>query len=581
MGENQISKNDLLFSQEQVNQIIDEVISGIKEDWPTIYKIRYIYLEIGKRLYRDTDFFFSVDGKLGEANLSLEKIKEIYNSEFGRNLEVICRSASCILKKSYDKIGVHSELVETNTTIAALSGEEEFLINHWFLAIYDNDIAYFATLTPDLPYIQMNMETKHFASDIPYTRNYNGKIMQIYKGPEIKHQVISRDRLKKIDIEIGYIQKSYLYNEKFQADHNWFLQYDNASLFMLRDSMRENKLFYELETYQTPFYNSLFEFEGSNHKKISLLSDNLESLTDNDWNEWLKLICRQVIDKIENLLGYKLNVIPSLESMHWNYNSWLLNLCVQIQFDLFKSLNQQGEEDFRDVIIDVENFKYNKWSRKVKQKFHIAKNDFDYDNILIILDKTNALINSVKNKSGNLRNLISSLAYHFIDSAHLYENNILSDGQLSNYYIANKFDKLFRTVFNCNELITPFNQMGYSEQAVIIKEVINMMFPEVTKNNSSMLPGYNDNYNAVFNRIHIYPIKNKNNDEYAILFNILGNNQNGDYYFFYNPRKNSFCISNILDIYNDYIIISERMKNRMSIDDLEKIDEIQEKKVKK
>ena len=45
----------------------------------------------------------------------------------------------------------------------------------------------------------MNMETKHFASDIPYKRNYNGKIMQVYKGEEIKHSTISRDKLKEID----------------------------------------------------------------------------------------------------------------------------------------------------------------------------------------------------------------------------------------------------------------------------------------------------------------------------------------------------------------------------------------------
>ena len=32
-------------------------------------------------------------------------------------------------------------------------------------------------------------------------------------------------------------------------------------------------------------------------------------------------------------------------------------------------------------------------------------------------------------------------------------------------------------------------------------------------------------------------------------------------------------ISNALDVYNDYIIVSNRMKGRISIEDLEKIDE--------
>lgn len=286
--DNTLSSRTFHLTEEKVNNMIEEVIAGIHDDWPTIYKIRYIYLEIGKRVYRDTDFFFSVDGKLGEANLSIQKIKEIYDSEVGRDLKVICKSGSWILKKAYERVGIKAELVETNTTIAALSDEEEFLINHWFLAIYDEDTAYFATLTPDLPYIQMNMETKHFGSDIPYKRDYNGKVLQIYKGDEIKHSTISRKRLKEIDTAIGYLALAYPYNDKSQSSNDWFLQYDNASFYMLRDALRGNQLFYELEEQQTSFYQSLFEFEGEHHKKISLLEDDLNTLTDKDWNEWIK-----------------------------------------------------------------------------------------------------------------------------------------------------------------------------------------------------------------------------------------------------------------------------------------------------
>ncbi len=568
----------LKLTDEEVNQMIEEVVAGIHEDWPMIYKIRYIYLEIGKRVSRDTDFFFSVDGKLGDANLSIEKIKEIYNSEIGRDLKVICKSASWILKKAYKRIGIRAELVETNTTIAALSDEEEFLINHWFLAIYDEDTAYFATLTPDLPYIQMNMETKHFASDIPYQRDYHGKIMQIYKGEEIKHSTISRDKLKEIDTEIGYISLSYPYNEKFQSNNDWFLQYDNASFYLLRDALRNNQLFYELEEQQTAFYQSLFEFEGANKNQISLIEDDPSTLTKEDWKVWIKSISKQILVKIESILGYEVNVLPTFDNPYWNYESWLLNLCVQIQNDILKQLNANGTNDWKDLFIDVEHFKYNKWSRKVKKKFNYKEDSFNYYNILTILDKMTSLVNSLENKNGNLRKIISSLAYHFIPPTHLYENNILENGYLSNYYIANKFDKLFPKVFGCNEVITDFNKMEYSEQAVIIKEILNLMFGEITYENSSMLVDYDNNYNAVLNRIQMYPIKNKGTGEYSILFNVLGDNKYGDYYFFYNPNSNIFQISNALDIYNDYIIISNRMKNRMSIDDLEKIDEIEEKR---
>ena len=282
---------NLKITENKVNQLIDMVLSGMNQNWPTLYKIRYIYLRLGKFLYKDADFFFSADGKLGEANLSIPQIKDIYNNEMGRmvrsKLKVICRSASYILKMAYDKVGVHSELVETNTTITAKVGEEEFLINHWLLAIYDDDgKIYFATLTPDLPYIQMNMDTRHFASDIPYKREFNGKVMQLYKGDEIKNSVISRERLKEIDIEIGYINKSYHYNDKGQRDEKWFLQYDNAGFYMLRDNLRDNKLFYELEIMETPFYQELMTFEGNDQRVISFVDDDMNTVTNQDWHYW-------------------------------------------------------------------------------------------------------------------------------------------------------------------------------------------------------------------------------------------------------------------------------------------------------
>lgn len=565
----------------KVDELIDEVIEGINEEWPSIYKIRYIYLEIGKRIYKDADFFFSADGKLGEANLSIAEIKNIYNNNFGRNvrgkLKVICKSASYILKMAYDRIGIYSELVETNTTISAVSDGEEFLINHWFLAITNPDTneVYFATLTPDLPYIQMGMETKHFGSDIPYKRDYNGKIMQIYKGNEIKHSVISRENLKVIDTDIKYINNSYHYNDIGQENKNWELQYNNAAFSMLRDSLKDNKLFYELEILETDFYNSLIEFSKYDNTKFSFIYDDINSLTDKDWNCWLKILCKHVLNKVSELIGYEVSVLPNIDSNYWSYESWLLSLCVQIQYDIFLYLNNGNRGNFDEVYIDVENFKYNKWSKNVKTKFGKKINKFDYNNLLVLLDKMNAIVGYVKSngKNGNLNELFLGLCYHFINSNHIYDNNINNEGYLSNSYIANKFNKIFQHVFGCNETVTDFNNMGYAEKVSIIKEVLVIMFPEITKNNSYLLKEYNNNYNAVLNRIQMYPIKNKYDGYFSIMFNILGDTKDDDYYFLYNAKKNTFEISNWPEIYYDYIVISSRMKDRMSIEDLEKIDE--------
>ena len=64
-----------------VNEIVNRVVFSVKKEWSTLEKIRFVYLETGKYLVKDTDFFFSMDGKLDDYNLSLEELADIYNNE--------------------------------------------------------------------------------------------------------------------------------------------------------------------------------------------------------------------------------------------------------------------------------------------------------------------------------------------------------------------------------------------------------------------------------------------------------------------------------------------------------------------
>ena len=65
------------------------------------------------------------------------------------------------------------------------------------------------------------------------------------------------------------------------------------------------------------------------------------------------------------------------------------------------------------------------------------------------------------------------------------------------------------------------------------------MFNELNTSNS-IFDGYNYKYSPVQNRIQIYAVKNKTTLEYKIIFNIIGDNKSGDYYFLYDPKANTF-----------------------------------------
>lgn len=563
-----------------INEIINNIILGIKSEWSTLTKIRYAYVELGKYLQKDTDFFFSVDKKLGENNLSYEEIAAIYNDDVVLSTRVICKSASVLLKTILDRLGIKSRLVKSiNNVIDYSDGNNELLINHWMLAVNDGENEYFCTLSSDLPYIQMGMETKHFGVNIPYMKELNdGTTIQVYEGEEIKHSVLGQEELKNIDIEINYIKDYYRYNESNQPSKEWNLHYSNASFNMLKDAVRGNKLFYELEVGKTDFLNHLMNFEGENGRMITFYDTPISSLTEEDWNKWIKVVCGEVLGKICDILGYDIYPIPTLESNSWNYESWLLSLSSKIEDEIYRQFDLYNDE-IKEISIQVDNFKYNKWSKKLKQKLDI-NGIYDHENIIFILDKLNALVNCIKSKgkNGSMNSLLQSLSYHFINPYNLYENNIDEEGKLSSYYIANKFDEMFERVFSCNETITNFNMMSYSEQVVIIKEVLALMFPEINADNSKMVDGYDERFSPVLNRIQIYPVKSKIDGEYSIIFSVIGDDMDEDFYFFYDLKNNTFNVCNILDINNDYIFVSNRMKSKLGVEDLEDVEETNKKK---
>mgnify|MGYP007069872176 CR=1 FL=1 len=301
------------------------------------------------------------------------------------------------------------------------------------------------------------------------------------------------------------------------------------------------------------------------------MENGYKDLTPEDWEIWKRMFCTFIVNKLEELLGYDLNVIPYTSNPEWRYDVWLMRLCTTIQDDIFRKYDTEDINDYRDIRVDVQNFQYTKWSNAIKKKFKIKSKNYDYNNALLLIDRMNAILGNIGHNFSpkSFKVMFDLISYNFIPEDHVYENSIDENGMLSNTYIANKFEKLFARVFSCNEEKTAFNNMGYSEQVVIIKKILEYLFPEITIDNSSRIGDYDDKFSPVANRIHIYPIKNRDNGEYAIVFNIIGESRYDDYYFLYDLRSNRFGVCDIFDISMDYIIISDRMKDRMNAEDVE------------
>ena len=189
-------------SNEILKKVSSEIISRINPEWTDLQKIRFVYIELGKYLEKNTDFF--LNKKMTNGKMSSAELLEIYQDnmvgvsfrdDFQEQYQVICRSAALFLKTIYDELGIESQYVYTI--------KEEEGIKHWFLAAKDGADGKFVflTLAADLANIKNNFPTEHFATHISY--QYDG--IQYYDAPsEIDHKVMSSKEVEELDLSLGY-----------------------------------------------------------------------------------------------------------------------------------------------------------------------------------------------------------------------------------------------------------------------------------------------------------------------------------------------------------------------------------------
>ena len=119
---------------------------------------------------------------------------------------------------------------------------------------------------------------------------------------------------------------------------------------------------------ETQFYKDLIKFKCANNEMFSFIYDDSGKLNEDDWNNFIKITCQHTLRKIETILGRELNILPTFDNKNWHYEAWLFNLCVQIQYDLCLMLNNNIRDNFNDVYVVIENFRFNKWSKQLKKR---------------------------------------------------------------------------------------------------------------------------------------------------------------------------------------------------------------------
>ena len=435
---------------------INRIINSVDETWPTIVKIRYVYIEIGKILQKYTEFFWSVNNKLGEKNFSIEKLRRIYEDDKGDLNssdweKVICKSAASILKIVFDRLGIESKLVKSTDSAKVVDEENtELLINHWFLAVKDEECTYFLTLVADLPYIQNGLRTRHFASNIPYYRiDINGEKHQTYEGECINHTVIDNEKIKEIDIFLGYLNTYTRNNDDGNPSLDWKLQYVDAIFGNIKRFLRNNDWYYQMEAEETSLYKKLTVFSATTGKEISLFNQSFSSILKEEWDCFIRILCNSVEDKIKQML--QITAIKSDYDCITQYEQWLESLSNIVYENFCKKYLPKDTEAFNLT----SNISFSSWARSIKK--HIAKNAVEeYHNPLLLLEKTNSIIVLIRNgrfEKQNFSMLLHYISFHFLDESHIF----IDKDYVPNEYIANKFNRMFKKVFSCNEEVLEFN----------------------------------------------------------------------------------------------------------------------------
>lgn len=171
---------------------LEKYIEEVKrktEGYTDIEKLRYVYLDLGKRFAFDLNFSFG----------NSRKKKEIYDhSGFQEELEksmenntIICKSISYIYEHIVKQLGIKAESI--------IAPEDYRKYPHMYnIVTTKENKKYKFDLQEDMRYIKANMRTKHFGEAI-----------------DGEQDLVTRKELENIDKKLEYINKDQYYTDEY------------------------------------------------------------------------------------------------------------------------------------------------------------------------------------------------------------------------------------------------------------------------------------------------------------------------------------------------------------------------------
>lgn len=543
-----------------INNLFDIIFTiNSHADWPKNAKIRYAYIELGKLVHKDTWFFYTVKNKLLNDKKSLrysdDIVEQMLSTDEGFDYSVICKNAANMLGFIFRNTGIKYEMKRSFEPEIYNSDNKTIAVYHYFLVVEgDENKKYFLTLNPDLANIQIGRKTSHFANMIPYRihrayTNPDGKIenrlVQYYEGEEIDASYLTDEEIFELDKIIGH-NFEYLYGDETPYYTDYFFK-------LLKDAYEYNKEYYMEIACDTQFFVDVCEL--ANGKTIDELDSDEDKKTIDILNN--DVIIEQSLDKVplEQLEMVKQYVFVSV--LQFFKGRFDVEFNIDSYFDLLE--NRDYDTITRNFkMFFVQNIGVDKLANEYKILDPLRKieklRDFLKAIDIVIYDKGNQ---NYKQACDNFFKYLKIISLIFVDENKFADNKKMPTSE----YIAFKLYKSLGKILDVGH-ITDYNKMGLAEQITLIKELIDIILPDMRADKDTV-PLFRHEKSSVENRIFSTVILDKNDPNHAYYFimvkKLIGDNSsvNGWKSMLYDFKNNTIKFEQPSKILNNYYVIKD------------------------